>query len=123
LLTAIKQGIITVSTKSELVKLEQEREQLRQTMQNQKPRPIRWPSSCPTRWDALRRALADLTTVTQHQVDKARGIPRELMGEQIVLHPTADGAERYLTAEVAGDYAGLFRLMTGQNKFGGGEGS
>jgi len=36
LLTAIKQGIISVSTKSELVKLEQEREQLRQTMQNQK---------------------------------------------------------------------------------------
>ena len=46
-----------------------------------------------------------------------------LMGEEIVLHPTADGTARYLTAEVAGDYAGLVRLVTGQNKSGGGEGS
>jgi hypothetical protein len=45
------------------------------------------------------------------------------MGGEIVLHPTADGAERYLTAEVSGDYAGLSRLVTGKNKFGGGEGS
>jgi len=42
------------------------------------------------------------------------------MGEQIILHPTADGTERYLTAAVAGGYAGLFRLDR-QNKFGGGE--
>jgi len=32
----------------------------------------------------------------------------------------ADGAARYLTAEVTGDYAGLLRLATGQNKGGGG---
>lgn len=43
------------------------------------------------------------------------------MGAQIVLHPTADGVGRYLTAEVSGDYAGLYRLVTGKNKFGGGE--
>ena len=46
------------------------------------------------------------------------------MGGQIVLHPTAaEGVDRYLTAEVSGDYAGLYRLVTGKNKFGGGEGS
>ena len=61
--------------------------------------------------------------LTQHQVDKARVILRELMGGQIVLHPTADGNERFLTAEVSGDYAGLYRLVTGKNNFGGGEGS
>ena len=44
------------------------------------------------------------------------------MGEEIVLHPTADGKDRYLTAEVSGDYAGLLRLVTGKNKFGGGQG-
>ena len=32
----------------------------------------------------------------------------------------ADGAERYLTAEVTGDYEGLLRLTIGKNKTGGG---
>jgi len=45
------------------------------------------------------------------------------MGGQIVLHPMANGIERFLTAEVSGDYAGLYRLVTGKNNFGGGEGS
>lgn len=48
-------------------------------------------------------------TVTQAQVDKARGTLRLLVGNQITLHPSADGGERYLKAEVAGDYAGLIR--------------
>ena len=30
-----------------------------------------------------------------------------MLGAQIVLHPTANGVDRYLTAEVSGDYAGL----------------
>ena len=50
-----------------------------------------------------------------------------MMGREIALHPIADAAERYLTAEVSGDYAGLFRLIAGKqnakNNFGGGEGS
>ncbi|MGC4096268.1 MAG: hypothetical protein QM706_04065 [Nitrospira sp.] len=68
-------------------------------------------------------AMEDLTTVTQHSVDKARGILKDLMGQLIVLHLTSDGTNRYLTAEVSGDYAGLYRLVSGQNKFGGGQGS
>jgi hypothetical protein len=63
--------------------------------------------------------LGDLANVTQHQVDKARGILKDLLGEEIVLHPMADGVERYLTAEIAGDYSGLLRLVAGENKFGG----
>lgn len=66
----------------------------------------------------FKAALEDLTTVTQHSMDKARGILRDLMGSQIVLHPTADGADRYLTAEASGDYAGLYRIVTSKNKFG-----
>lgn len=67
--------------------------------------------------------MENLATITQHSVDKTRYILRDLMVAQIVLHPTADGMVRYLTAEVSGDYAGLYRLVTGKNKFGGGEGS
>lgn len=60
--------------------------------------------------------------LTQHQVDKARDLLRVLLGSTITLHPTANGAECYLTAEISGDYAGLLRLVTGQNNVGGGEG-
>ena len=31
--------------------------------------------------------------MTQHQVDKARGILQDLVGHTIPLHPTADGAD------------------------------
>ena len=58
--------------------------------------------------------------MTQFQVDKARGLLRELLGKEIALHPIADGAERYLTAEVSGDYAGLLRLAL-ENNGGGGQ--
>jgi hypothetical protein len=67
--------------------------------------------------------LDDLANVTQLQVDRARGILRELLGKEILLHPTADGVDRYLTAEISGHYEGLLRLATGKNKFGGGHGS
>ena len=43
------------------------------------------------------------------------------MGKEIVLHPTADGVSRYLTAEISGDYAGLLQLVAGKNKCGGGQ--
>ena len=60
------------------------------------------------------KSLVDnLATVTQHQVDKARGMLKELVGGQILLHPTSNGTERYLTAELSGDYAGLVRLVCG----------
>lgn len=71
------------------------------------------------RFKALVTDLA--ATVTRCQVDRARMILRELVGQQIPLHPTANGKERYLTAEL-GDCAGLIRLIFGQNKFGGGQG-
>ena len=75
-------------------------------------------------YDGRFKALIDdLANVTQLQVDKARGLLRELLGKEFVLHPTADGSARYLVAEVSGDYAGLLRLAVGKNKFGGGQGS
>jgi hypothetical protein len=67
--------------------------------------------------------IDDLANPTQLQVDKARATLRDLLGKEILLHPTADGTERYLTAEISVDYAGLLRLGTGENKFGGGQGS
>lgn len=61
--------------------------------------------------DRFKKLVDDLAIVTQCKVDKARGILRELVGGQILLHATADGAERFLTAELSGDYSGLVRLV------------
>lgn len=44
------------------------------------------------------------------------------VGKEILLHPTAHGVERYLTAELCGDYEGLLRLTMGKNKCGGCQG-
>ena len=35
------------------------------------------------------------------------------MGGQIRLHASSDGTERYLTAELSGDYSGLVGLVLG----------
>lgn len=56
-------------------------------------------------------------------MDKARDMLKSLLGATIMLHPCADAAGRYLTAEVTGDYAGLLRMEVGNNKGGGGQGS
>ncbi|MCS6306003.1 MAG: recombinase family protein [Nitrospira sp.] len=123
LVEAVKLGVVTSSTKAELVKLEAEQQRLQDTLKRTQSKADQVTAFLP---DVIRRfkaAVENLATVTQHSVDKTRGILRDLMGAQIVLHPTADGSTRYLTAEVSGDYAGLYRLVTGKNKFGGGEGS
>lgn len=41
-----------------------------------------------------------------------------LLAREIILHPSADGAERFLTTEVSGDYSGILRLCS-VNKGGG----
>jgi site-specific DNA recombinase len=122
LVEAIKQGIVTVSTKAELVKLEGEQHQLQERLQRTRSKADQVADFVPNLVGQFKAALEDLTTVTQYNIDKARASLQQLMGKEIALHPTADGQERYLTAEVSGDYAGLYRLVTGKNKFGGGQG-
>ena len=51
------------------------------------------------------------------------GLLRKLFRKEFVLCTTADGPELYLAIEVMGDFVGILRLMTGQNKFGGGQAS
>lgn len=41
----------------------------------------------------------------------------------ILLHPCDDGAGRFLTVELTGDYAGLLQLVVGKKNDGGGQGS
>ena len=65
--------------------------------------------------------MGSLAAIPHYHVDKAHEALKSLLGESIALHPCADGAGRYLTAEVIGDYEGLLRLAIGKNKAGGGQ--
>lgn len=123
ILAAIKMGILTPSTKLALEKAEAERTSLLHAANGQQKHMDKVATFLPNAIGRLKALLHSLSNVTQLQVDKARGILRELLGNEIVLHPTAEGIERYLTAEVTGDYQGLLRLIIGKNNGGGGQGS
>jgi len=120
IMMAIKAGIFTASTKVALEKAEAERSRLLQQLRGQQKKLEKISSFLPNAVERFKALVDDLANVTQHQVDKARGILRELLGKEIRLHPTSDGRERYLTAELSADYSGPVRLVFGQNKFGGG---
>lgn len=123
IMVAIKAGILTASTKTALEHAEVERTALLQTVQGQHKQVAKVAAFLPNAIGRFKSLIEDLANVTQLHVDRARGLLRVLLGKEIVLHPTADGAARYLTAEVSGDYAGLLRQVVGQNKSGGGQGS
>ena len=111
LLTAIKAGIVTATTKAELERLERERARLgvRQGIQRES--------------DGLARLLPRALERFQHAVDNLARVPADhiaearrallllLGGKPILLHPRTDGS---LEAELAGDYAGLVRMVTGE---------
>ena len=72
--------------------------------------------------DRFMADVGNLSKIPHQHVAKARDMLKSLLGTTITLHPCADGAERNLTFELSGDYAGLLRLAMGQNKSGGGQG-
>ena len=110
IMKAIKAGIVIVSTKTALEQAEAERAQL---IQGQHKMLDKVTTLLPNITERFRKMVDNLATVTQHQVDKARGILMRLVGGEIVLHPSADQGERYLTAELSGDYSGLVGLIDG----------
>ena len=123
IMAAIEAGILTPSTKSALEQAEAERARLKELLERKPRQAERVLTFLPDAIGRFKALIDDLANPTQLQVDKARAALRGLLGKEILLHPTADGMERYLTAEIAGDYGGLLRLETGKNKFGGGQGS
>lgn len=73
--------------------------------------------------ERFKTLVGNLAVTPHHHVAKTREALKSLLGKTIALHPCADGAGRYLTAEVTGDYEGVLRLAVGKNKVGGGQGS
>jgi hypothetical protein len=113
IITAIKAGVFSTSTKAELDRLEAEQSSLTQTIKGRNKLFEKVVAFLPNMEQRFKALIDDLVTVTQPEVDKARGILRELVGGSIRLHPASDGADRFLTAEVTGDYSGLLKLACG----------
>ncbi len=120
IMKAIKAGILTPSTKAELERTEAERTKLLHAIQGQQRNVEKVAAFLPNVIVRFKALIDDLANVTQLQFDLVRELLRTRLGKEIVLHPTADGSARYLSAEVSGDYAGLLRLTIGQNNAGGG---
>jgi len=94
LMTAIKAGILTPTTKAELEMLEAEHDRFLRNVLGQQTNADTVATFLPNAIRHSKAMLDDLVNMTQHQVDvdKARGILRELVESEIVLHPTSDGS-------------------------------
>jgi site-specific DNA recombinase len=110
IMTAIKSGILTASTKLELEQAEAERDRLLATIARQPRKADNVITLLPGAKERYQALLENLGTVPPQHVAEARAQIRELVGE-IRLVPTADG---YLEAELAGHYEGLLKLVIGR---------
>jgi len=63
--------------------------------------------------------FCELANLCERRPHGARERLQTLLGWEIVLHPSADGVERFLTAELSGAYAGMVRLTMLNNRGGG----
>lgn len=69
----------------------------------------------------LKTAVAGLTTVTQYSVDKRHTTAVDGEGGRLAYHGWGGALSDY--RGIGGLCGGLYRLVIGKNKFGGGQGS
>ena len=110
IMTAIKQGLLTVSTKAELEKAEAERVYLIEQLSRGVANTDKMATLLPRAKEHYQAVLENLGTIPPEHVAKARVQIRELVGE-IRLIPNPDG---YLEAELTGHYEGLPKLVVGR---------
>ena len=111
IVNAIKAGIITETTKTELQKAEWEHARLKQILDGAQSCANNIQTTLPDAVAVYRDLVENFETVTLKQVGRARNQIKALVDGQVILHPTDQG---YLEAELTGDYAGLLAL-TKQN--------
>jgi len=107
LVTAIKAGILTPTTKGELEKAEAERLSIEKALRTEAVGLGKVASILPRAVDRYRDMVEHLEDVTRTDVVRARNQIKALLGNAIKLMPTPKG---YLEAELQGDYAGLVAL-------------
>lgn len=106
---AIKAGAFSEQLKAELAKLEADRVRLTAALKVDTRQLDKVAEFLPRVVDRFRALTQGLETVAQRDVARARAQLRGLLGE-IRLAPSESGV--YLEAELAGDYAGLFKLAS-----------
>ncbi len=105
IMTAIKAGILTLTTKAELVAAETEKADLERQLDHEAQALDKVAQVLPRAVDRYQDLVANMAEAVD--VPRARTQVKSLLGDEITLHPTDD---RYLEAEVVGDYAGLMSL-------------
>jgi len=104
---AIKAGIVTVSTKAELERLQAERATLQQAAKV-KPAPIENIEALLAQaMDSYGALVANLECKVSRDMSVARNAIRDLVGGSVALKPTEGGG---LDAHLQEDYAGLIAL-------------
>lgn len=111
LLTAIKAGLLTATTKAELLTLEAEQTRLRQTVAARQTEVV---SLLPRLTERYAAVVNHLSALPSRGLGPMREQIRELVGE-IRLVPTANGT---LDAHLVGRYEGLLNLAVGGNTVG-----
>ena len=106
-MTAIKAGIITASTKAELEKLEAQRTTVAQELREETVGSKTLAIMLPRAVERFKRLVRQLEHVTAGHVVAVRPHLRALLGGHVTLYPHADG---YLNAEVTGEYSGLIKM-------------
>ena len=109
IMVAIKAGILTPTTKTELEKAEAERTRLLAALNVDTRTLDKVAEFLPRAMDHYRALVAGLGTTAQRDVARARAQIKTLVRGRVTLHPTDQG---YLEAEMAGDPAGLLKLVS-----------
>ena len=104
IMTAIKAGILTATTKSELEKAESERDRLQSASEQQVDKVVTMLPRAKERYQAL---VEGIGTLSATHLPQAREQVRTLVGD-IRLTPTKAG---YLEATLTGRYEGLVKLL------------
>ncbi|UVT20265.1 MAG: hypothetical protein H8K03_21265 [Nitrospira sp.] len=113
IMEAIKQGIFTPTTRQALEQAEAERECLQKSLNpSHKPNGT-LPAVLPDLAAWFKRSIGDLANLGPHQVDKARGIIKDLVGGSVTLKPTETSQGHALAAIMKPDYMGLARQLVG----------
>ncbi|MHB8623917.1 MAG: hypothetical protein ACYC9J_12090 [Sulfuricaulis sp.] len=99
LLTAIKAGILTPSTKAELEKTEAERARLLTALNVDTRALDQMADMLPQAAERYRALVADLEATARRDIGRARAQVKSLINGRVQLHPTDQG---YLEAKMAG---------------------
>ncbi|HET9844341.1 MAG TPA: hypothetical protein VFQ02_01250, partial [Nitrospira sp.] len=119
---AIEAASSTPTTKAALEKAERDRDRLQGILKTKATKVDTLGVLLPNLKERFKTVMTDLTTPDGPEYARGAGDASDAVGREIVLHPSADGTERFLTAELSGNYAGVVRLAM-VNNHGGGHGS